>query len=185
MGNIVHKFNSSVSFNASYMKQTWTEDLQEHRTTNAFAVDTANKAVTSLASMQFVQRKQFWNIDNVNAYFHFSFNTGSVGHILLAGYDLNRWQKLKGGGQNAARGFLLKDGTVAASYIPANLANYQTITIGGQVLPRPNVNHFDLNNPSYTIRNVEDYVLNVRTALPPLLPLPTRRTYRSSCNGEK
>jgi iron complex outermembrane receptor protein len=169
MGNIVHKFNSSVSFNASYMKQTWTEDLQEHRTTNAFAVDTANKAVTSLASMQFVQRKQFWNIDNVNAYFHFSFNTGSVSHILLAGYDLNRWQKLKGGGQNAARGFLLKDGTVAASYIPANLANYQTITIGGQVLPRPNVNHFDLNNPSYTIRNVEDYVLNVRTALPSAL----------------
>lgn len=169
MGNLSHKFTDHISFNVAYMKQTWTEDLQEHRTTNAFAVDTANRPVTSLAAMQFVQRKQFWNIDNVNSYFNFDFNTGAANHKLLIGYDLNSWHKLKGGGQNSARGFLLKDGSVAGTYVKANLANYQTITIDGQILPRPNVSHFNLNNPSYTIRNINDYNLNIRTALPAAL----------------
>jgi iron complex outermembrane receptor protein len=169
MGSLAHKFSSNVGFNASYMKQSWTEDLQEHRTTNAFAPDIANQPVTSLAAMQFVQRQQYWNIDNLNAYFNFNFNTGKLNHKLLAGYDLSSWHKLKGGGQNAARGFLLKDGTVASSFVLANAANYQTITINGRTLPKPNVNHFDLQNPLYTIRNVEDYHLNVRTALPAAL----------------
>jgi iron complex outermembrane receptor protein len=169
MGSIAHKFTSRISFNASYMKQSWTENLQEHRTTNAFAPDITNQPVTGLAAMQFIQRQQYWNIDNLNAYFNFNFNTGSFGHKLLAGYDLNSWQKLKGGGQNAARGFLLKDGTVASSFVPANAVNYQTITVGGKTLPKPNVNYFDLQNPQYTIRNAEDYTMNVRTALPSAL----------------
>jgi iron complex outermembrane receptor protein len=169
MGSLAHKFTSDIGFNASYMKQSWTEDLQEHRTTNAFAPDINNQPVTSLAAMQFVQRQQYWNTDNLNAYFNFNFNTGKLNHKLLAGYDLSSWQKLKGGGQNAARGFLLKDGSVASSFVVTNAANYQTVTIGGKVLPKPNVSHFDLQNPLYTIRNVEDYNLNVRTALPAAL----------------
>lgn len=166
MGSLAQKLTSQISFNAAYMKQSWTEDLQEHRTTNTFAPDIDNQPVTSLAAMQFVQRQQYWNIDNLNAYFNFSFNTGKLTHKLLAGYDLSSWRKLKGGGQNAARGFLLKDGTVAASFVPSNAAGYQTINVNGRTLPKPNVNHFDLQNPVYTIRNVEDYNLNVRTALP-------------------
>jgi iron complex outermembrane receptor protein len=166
MGNLSHKFTDGISFTTSYMKQTWTEDLQEHRTTNAFAADTSTTLVTSLAAMQFVQRKQFWNIDNVNSYFNFDFATGSANHKLLVGYDLNSWHKLKGGGQNSARGFLLKDGTVATTFVRANAANYQTINVNGAILPRPNVSYFNLNNPSYTIRNINDYVLNARTALP-------------------
>jgi iron complex outermembrane receptor protein len=86
-GNLSHKFTDRISLNASYMKQTWTEDLQEHRTTNAFAVDLTNQPVTSLAAMQFVQRKQFWNIDNLNVYFNFNFGTGAATHQLLVGYD--------------------------------------------------------------------------------------------------
>ncbi len=168
-GTLSHKFTKNISFNTAYMKQTWQEDLQEHRTTNAFAPDTTGQPVTSLAAMQFVQRRQSWNIDNVNSYFNFDFTTGKVNHQLLVGYDLHRWQKLKGGGQNAARGFLLKNGTVAGSFVRANLPNYQTVTTGGVTLPRPNVPHFDLSNPSYTVRNVNDYTLNVRTALPSAL----------------
>ena len=86
------------------MKQTWTEDLQEHRTTNAFAVDIGNQPVTTLAAMRFVQRQQFWDTDNLNAYFDMDFTTGQVSHQLLVGYDLSRWHKTKGGGQNSARG---------------------------------------------------------------------------------
>lgn len=169
MSTLSHKFTGNISFNASYMKQTWAEDLLEHRTTNAFAVDTANNPVTSMAAMQFVQRRQNWNVDNVNTYFNFVTKTGKVAHTLLIGYDLHSWHKTKGGGQNAARGFLLKDGSVANTFVKSSLANYQLITINGVTMPKPNVSHFDLNNPSYTIRNVNDYVLNVRTALPAAL----------------
>jgi iron complex outermembrane receptor protein len=115
--------------------------------------------------MQFVQRQQYWNVDNLTAYINFDLKTGKLNHKLLAGYDLSSWNKTKGGGQNAARGYLLKDGTVASSFVVANAANYQTTTIDGVVMPKPNVNYFNLNNPSYTIRNVDDYTLNVRTAL--------------------
>lgn len=167
--SLSHKFTKAISFNAAYMKQTWQEDLQEHRTTNAFAVDTTNTPVTSLAGMQFVQRKQNWNIDNVNAYFNFDFATGKATHQLLVGYDLNSWEKLKGGGQNAARGFLLNNGSVASSFVRANASNYQLINVGGKILPRPNVNYFDLNNPQYTIRNINDYNMNSRTAVPSAL----------------
>lgn len=169
MSSLSHKFSSSISFNAAYMKQTWQEDLQEHRTTNAFAPDINNQPVNSLVSMQLVQRKQNWNIDNVNLYFNFDFATGKATHQLLAGYDLSSWRKLKGAGQNSARGFLLQDGTVANSFVPANAASYQTITYNGRILPRPNVNHFDLSNPTYTIRNLNDYVMNGRTAIPSAL----------------
>lgn len=167
--SLSHKFNNVISFNAAYMKQTWQEDLQEHRTTNAFAVDTTNTPVTSLAGMQFVQRKQNWNIDNLNAYFNFDFATGNVKHQLLVGYDLSSWEKFKGGGQNAARGFLLNNGTIANTFVRANAANYQLINIGGKILPRPNVNYFDLANPSYTIRNVNDYTMNSRVSIPSAL----------------
>ena len=169
MGNFTHQFTPNIGFTTSYMKQSWTENLQEHRTTNAFALDIENKPVTSLAAMQFIQRQQYWNIDNLSSYFNFKVKTGALKHQILLGYDLNYWEKLKGGGQNAARGFLLKDGTVASSFVLANAANYQTITAAGRTLPRPNVNHFDLSNPTYTIRNVTDYTLNVRTALPAAL----------------
>lgn len=169
MTNVTHKFSDNIGFNASYMKQTWTENLQEHRTTNAFAVDINGIPVTSLASMQFVQRQQYWNTDNLNAYFNIDFKFGRVSNGLLLGYDLSSWHKTKGGGQNAARGFLLNDGTVVSTFVAADAANYQAITIDGNALPKPNVPHFNLNDPSYTIRNVDDYVMNSRTAVPSAL----------------
>jgi len=169
MTNLAHQFTSKISFNAQYMKQSWTEDLQEHRTTNAFAVDLNNQPVASLAMMQFVQRQQYWNVDNLSTYFNFEIKTGKLKHKLLTGYDLSSWNKTKGGGQNAARGYLLNDGTVANTFVPANAANYQTITIDGVVLPKPNVNFFNLNNPAYTVRSPDDYTLNVRTSLPSAL----------------
>ena len=158
MGNLAHKFNENISFNTSYMKQTWTEDLLEHRTTNTFAVDITNSQIRTLAAMQAVQRQQFWDIDNLNSYVNYEVRTGEVGHKLLLGYDLNRWQKLKGGGQNAARGYLLNNGTATNIFVLANAANYQTITVGGVVMPKPNVSHFDLANPVYTLKNINEYV---------------------------
>ncbi|MET3034446.1 TonB-dependent siderophore receptor, partial [Flavobacterium johnsoniae] len=122
-----------------------------HRTTNAFAVDMNNQPVTSLAMMQFVQRQQNWDIDNLSAYLNFDLKTGKLHHKLLTGYDLSSWNKNKGGGQNAARGYLLKDGTVASSFVLANASNYQTVTVDGVVMPKPNVDYFNLNNPIYRL----------------------------------
>lgn len=169
MANLSHKFTNAISFNASYMKQTWTEDLQEHRTTNAFATDITGVEIPSLVQMRLIQRKQFWNTDNLNAYFNFNFKLGKTSHRLVVGYDIQDWNKLKGGGQNQARGFLLNDGTAARSFDPANATDYQTITMDGVTLPRPNVDYFDLNNPNYTIRNLDDYVMNSRFAIPSAL----------------
>ncbi|UYQ94166.1 TonB-dependent receptor [Chitinophaga horti] len=163
------KFSEAISLNAAYMKQTWEEDLQEHRTTNAYAPDINNQPVTSMVGMQFVQRAQHWNTDNVNVYFNFRFATAAIKHELLVGYDLSSWRKMMGGGQNAARGYLLKDGSIASSFVPANAANYQTITYNGATLPKPNVAHFDLNNPSYTMRNINDYTFNSRVVIPSAL----------------
>ena len=82
---------------------------------------------------------------------------------------MQSWNKYKGGGQNAARGFLLTDGTVASSFIKANVAKYQTVIIDGKVLPKPNASYFNLSNPSYTLRNLNDYTMNSRTAIPSAL----------------
>lgn len=168
-GSLAHKFTNHISFNVAYMKQTWTEDLQEHRTTNAFAVDINNQPIPTLAAMQMVQRQQSWNTDNVNSYFTFKMKTGAVEHNLLIGYDLLRTHKQKGGGQNAARGFLLTNGKTINTYNPANQDQYQVITIDGIQMPRPNVDHFNLANPVYTIRNVNDYVFTKSPLSPALI----------------
>lgn len=170
-GSLSHRFSENLKINAIYMKQTWTEDLQEHRALNAFAPDINGTPIPTLASMRFVQRKQFWNIDNFNVYFNYNFDLGPTRHTLVAGYDVHSWQKLPGGGQNSARGFLLADGTTTRSFDPANASAYQTLTVDGVTIPKPNVTHFDLANPSYTIRNVSDYQINSRIAVPTALTI--------------
>ncbi|KAA0129634.1 TonB-dependent siderophore receptor [Chryseobacterium sp. SN22] len=169
MGSLAHHFTRQISFNASYMKQFWQENLEEHRTTNAFVPDIDNHPVSSLAMMQFVRRKQKWEVDNINAYFNFSYKTGSFLHQTLIGYDSQLWEKHDGGRQDAARGFLLKDGTVSASYDPAKAALYQTIDYQGMVLPKPNVSPFDLSPGAQNHQGTDSYVLNVINPLPPAL----------------
>ncbi len=165
MSNLAHKLTSNITFNTAYMKQTWTEDLQEHRTTNAFAMDVNNKPIPTLAAMQAVVRQQFWNTDNLSSYLNIQGNTGAITHKLLVGYDLIRTHKHKGSGQNTARGFLLTDGKTKNTYDTALRSQYQMITVNGVQMPKPNVEHFDLKNPSYTIKNLNEYVF-AKTPLP-------------------
>ncbi len=169
MTSLTHKFNGKIAFNLAYMKHHWIEDLQEHRTTNAFAQDITGKNITSLVQMQAVQRKQFWNTDNLNAYFNINSEKSKYTNKLVFGYDLHRVDRIKGNGQNAARGFLLKDGTATRNFTVANAANYQTIVIDGVTLPKPNVDYFQLNNPAYVVRNLDEYILNARTIIPATL----------------
>ncbi|WP_057937562.1 TonB-dependent receptor [Algoriphagus resistens] len=169
MTTLSQKLASFLNFNMAYMKQTWTEDLAEHRTTNAFAVDIDNSQVPSLVSMRYIARQQFWDTDNLNTYFDAEFITGSVGHKVLVGYDLSRWHKTKGGRQNSASGFLLENGLVANRFDPENAQEYLTYESKGITLPMPNVPYFDLNNPTYATVNTEEYTFNSTFAIPPTL----------------
>lgn len=169
MGSLSHHFNKSISFNASYMKQRWDEDTHETRTTNSFVPDINNKPISSLAMMQYLERIQHWSLDNINAYFNFTYKTGAFEHQTLVGYDSHIWEKKSGGKQDAARGFLLKDGTVASSYNAANATLYETIIYNGITLPKPNVNPFDLT-PGAVNHQGKDYaVLNIINPLPTAL----------------
>ena len=169
MGSLSHHFNKSISFNASYMKQRWDEDTHETRTTNSFVPDINNKPISNLAMMQYLERIQHWSVDNINAYFNFTYKTGAFEHQTLVGYDSHIWEKKSGGKQDAARGFLLKDGTVASSYNAANAALYETIIYNGITLPKPYVNPFDLT-PGAVNHQGKDYaVLNIINPLPTAL----------------
>ena len=167
--SLSRKLTDNISFNGAYMKQTWREDLEEHRTTNAFAVDRDGNPVNDMVAMRYVQRQQFWDVDNLNAYFNFDLNTGDVNHKVLVGYDLHRWNRKLGGGQNSARGYLLNDGSVTNGYDPANADAYQMMEVNGVTMPVPNVAHFNLSNPSNTIKNVQNYTINSVFAIPPNL----------------
>lgn len=169
MSNFSQKLTDFLNFNVSYMKQTWAEDLSEHRTTNAFAVDIDNNPIPSLVNMRYVERKQFWETDNLSAYFDTDFQTGKIGHKVLVGYDLNRWQKRKGGKQNSARGYLLTNGKATNRFDPALVEDYLTYEVNGTTVPLPNVPYFDLNNPTYNAINTDNYTINSVIAVPSAL----------------
>ncbi|MDR6513655.1 TonB-dependent siderophore receptor [Chryseobacterium camelliae] len=169
MGSLAHHFNRHISFNASYMKQFWEENLQEHRTTNSFVQDINNNPVPSLAMMQFIRRRQNWMVDNINAYFSFNFNTGKAMHQTLAGYDSHIWEKRSGGQQDAARGFMLKNGGVASAYNPVKASDYEMVSYHGALIPKTNVAPFDLSPGAQNHQENDSYIFNVMTSLPTAL----------------
>lgn len=171
MGSLSHHFNSYISFNAAYMKQYWDENTQETRTTNSFVPDTSNNPIPSLAMMQYLERIQHWETDNINAYFNFSYNTGAIEHQTIVGYDNHIWEKKSGGKQDAARGFLMKDGSVTATYNPVNAALYQTMIYNGITVPKPNVNPFDLSGNTLNHLGSNYVVLNIINPLPTALTI--------------
>ncbi|WP_442591638.1 TonB-dependent siderophore receptor [Pedobacter sp. AW31-3R] len=170
MSNLSHALTKDIVFNVAYMKQAWTEDLLEHRTTNAFGVEENNLAIPTLAAMRAVQRQQKWDTDNLSTYFSINAKTGPVKHKIVAGYDLITTRKQRGGGENSAAGYRLKDGTIASRYDPAKKDLYLFSTVNGITAPVPNVDHFNLATPSYTIRNLSDYVFS-KTEIPPAYSL--------------
>ncbi|WP_426325111.1 TonB-dependent siderophore receptor [Pedobacter sp. R-06] len=165
MTNFSHSLTQDIVFNVAYMKQNWNEDLLEHRTTNAFGVDENNQPIPTLAAMRAVQRQQKWRTDNLSTYFSITANTFNLSHKLVIGYDRINTQKLRGGGENSAQGYRLKDGSIAARYDPTKKDLYLFKVANGITAPVPNVEHFNLANPSYTIKNLSDYVFN-KTEIP-------------------
>ena len=160
MANFSHKISKDISFNMAYMKQNWSEDLVEHRTNNAFAVDENNQPIRSLAGMIAVQRQQKFATDNLSTYLAINTRTFGLAHKIVVGYDHIVNQKLRGGGINTAQGYRLKDGTIATRYDVTKKDLYQFKVVNGVNAPVPNVEHFNLANPSYTLKNLNDYVFS-------------------------
>lgn len=159
MTNFTKKFTDHLGFNASYMKQTWDENLAEYRTTNSAAVDINGDIIPTLAGMRYAERQQFWNTDNISAFFNFDSKAKTYTNKILVGYDGTRWERTIGGGQNGARRYLRLDGSVTNFNIE-EADQFQTMEIDGVVMPVPNVPHFNLQNPSNGIRETKEYTIS-------------------------
>ena len=161
--SLSHQFNPNLSFNLSYLKFLWTEDLMEHRSSNSYAVDGAGNEIPTLMGLQTIRRLSKNYNDNLTAYFVGRFHTGSLEHQLLLGYDFNQFSVPVGGSQETARGYKLKNGSVTNTYNADKKDDYLLDTDGN---PIPNVPHFNLVNPDYSIANVSNYVTTSTATAP-------------------
>jgi iron complex outermembrane receptor protein len=158
--SLQHKFSDRISLNASYMKFLYDEDLLEHRTSNRYAVDVDGVEIPTLMEMQTIRRKRKNYNDNVTLYFVTDFNTSFLKHKLLVGYDYIQNVAPVGGSNYNAQGYRnAANNGVINTYNPANRDNY----LIRDNRPVPNVPHFDLVNPNYSISEISGY-FNVSSA---------------------
>ncbi len=157
MANFNQKFTENFGFNAQFMKQTWDEDLAEHRVDGA-AVDIDGNVISTLARMRYDKRQQFWETDNFSAYFNYDIKKGNITNKILVGYDATRWERQIGAGFLRARRYLTVNGG-QANYDASNPGNFQQMTVDGVTMPVPAVPHFNLENPFNGARNTDNYNL--------------------------
>ncbi|MEL6918844.1 MAG: TonB-dependent siderophore receptor, partial [Bacteroidota bacterium] len=157
MTSFSKKFGENFGFNAQYMKQTWDEDLKEHRA-DAFrsAFDADGNVVPNLIAMRFAERQQAWNTDNVSAFFTYDIKTSKVTNKILVGYDATRWER-RIGGANSARDYLLNDGSAGRFRPGTSDPNDFQQTDDGLLVPV--VPHLDLTDPFNGIRDTDNYVI--------------------------
>lgn len=160
-----HKFTETLSFNASYMRYGFQEDLVEHRTSNSFAVDSLGNEIPNLMGIRIGTRKRERINDNVSTYFVWETNTGSVEHKIVAGYDFIQSVQPEGSaaaGSSSGAIYRTRDGGLA-QYDPENPQNYYFNENGN---PVPNVPHFNLEDPEYNLGFLSDYILEKRVYAP-------------------
>ena len=161
MTNFSKKFTENFSFNAQYMKQTWDEDLAEHRVGGSI-VDIEGNVIPTLVRLRYDERQQFWETDNFSTYFTFDVNSNKITNKILVGYDGTRWERKIGAGFLRARRYLTVDGG-QSNFDPDNADNFQQIVVNGITIPRPAAAFFDLENPFNGARDVSDYGLSELT----------------------
>ncbi len=147
------KISDKLTFNVSYMKFVYDEDLLEHRTSNSYAVDAAGKAIPTKMGM-ITQRRQAKNYnDNITLYFVSDLKTGPLTHKIVTGYDYIVNVNPIGNSSYNASGYRKVDGTVG-NYDKNKPSDF--IMENGN--PKPNVPHFDLLNPNYAISEISGYI---------------------------
>ncbi len=158
MANFSKKFTKNFGFNAQFMKQTWDEDLAEHRVGGSI-VDIDGNVIPTLARLRYDERQQYWETDNFSAYFTYDINKGNVTNKLLVGYDATRWERKIGAGFLRARRYLTVSGG-QSNFDPSNAANFEQIVVDGVTIPKPAAAFFNLANPFNGARDVSDYNLS-------------------------
>ncbi len=160
--SIQRKIGEKVTLNASYMKFLYDEDLLEHRTSNRYAVDADGVQIPTLMEMQTIRRQSKNYNDNITIYGVADVKTGPFEHKILVGYDYLQNETPVGSSNYNASGYInaARNGTIAA-YNPANKAAYYIVNNR----PVPNVAHFDLVNPDYSISEISRY-FNVSSTQP-------------------
>lgn len=161
MANFNKKFTENFGFNAQFMKQTWDEDLAEHRV-DGTAVDIDGNVITTLARLRYDERQQFWETDNFSTYFNYDIVKNDFTNKILVGYDATCWERKTGAGFNRARRYLTVSGG-QANFDASNPDNYQQMVVDGVTMPVPTVRHFDLENPFNGARNTNVYNLSELT----------------------
>ena len=161
MTNFSKKFTENFGFNAQYMKQTWDEDLAEHRV-DGTAVDIDGNVIPTLARMRYDSRQQYWETDNFSGFFNYDIKTEKITNKILVGYDATRWERKNGAGFLRARRYLTVGGG-QANFDPTNPDNYQQMTVDGVTMPVPAVPHFNLDDPFNGARNTNAYNLSELT----------------------
>jgi len=150
------KITDYISFNASYLKGVYKEDMQEHRTANRNGLDAAGKSIPNMIEMQLNYRLTENYSDNLTSYFIFDFNTGPVLHKLLLGYDYIQNADGFGNTTYSAGGYKAKDGVTSISkYDPKKKGDYLLDKNGN---PVPNVPFFNTANPDYSISERSSYI---------------------------
>jgi iron complex outermembrane receptor protein len=157
-----HQFTDQFSFSASYIRTGYSEDLLEHRSANAYAVDGNGDDMEDLVAMQVFQRKRKRYIDNMSAFLNYGAQTGIFGHNLVLGYDYAQEELPPGGSQLQAQGYrnAANDGVINR-YDPDNSSAYLLDASGN---PVPNIPHFDLNDriASQQLKDMSKYFYSAR-----------------------
>jgi iron complex outermembrane recepter protein len=164
--SINHRFTDRLSFNATYLKYKYNEDLMEHRTSNAYGVDSAGRQLPTLMQMQTIRRYDEQVDDALATYAVADFGFGPTKHQALLGYDYSQTVVPEGSSaSSSASGYRNASNTgVIAKFDPKKKSNYLLDAKGN---PVPNVPHFDLENPDYSLAQIEDYIINSRTETVP------------------
>lgn len=152
-----HQFTERLSFNGSYMKFSYKEDLMEHRTSNNYAKDSLGNDIPTLMGLQVIRRMSKSYNDNLSTYWIYKAHMGKVKHTFLAGYDYSQRLVPVGGSSLNARGYRKVNGETA-DYNPSMQGFDPGEFIFENGLPVPNIPHFNLENPTYTIADISNYI---------------------------
>lgn len=155
--SLSHRITDHLTFNTSFLRTGYRQDLFEHRST-AFAVDKQGKQIQELALRRVINRHNEQYSDSFTGYLSGDFETGTLKHQVIAGYDYNNSLIPLGSSQQDASGYRLKDGTVATKYVAKDSAKYEFYSYKGKMIPRPNVTSFDLTTNTHSLQDINGYI---------------------------